>query len=234
MERQAILRTGSAGVKLTIKDIRASLSTRPESVGGWQRQHLMEGAVRGDHDIAPGLEPTGRLRDAAVLVPLVDRGGGTTVILTQRTAHLAAHAGQISFPGGGMDAADSSPEETALRETEEEIGLGRSKVELLGRLDTYITRTGYRIIPVVGLIQPPFELQPQPTEVDEIFEIPLSFILDPENPKRESRVFQGAERFFYVFPYQHRYIWGATAGMLVNFRDILTPAALHELSPLGG
>jgi 8-oxo-dGTP pyrophosphatase MutT (NUDIX family) len=177
--------------------------------------------VRGDHDLNPPMAPPARLRDAAVLVPLVDHAEGLTVIFTQRTAHLAAHAGQISFPGGGAEPGDADAIATALRETEEEIGLKPERVEVIGRLDTYVTRTGFRITPVVGFIRPPFILNPDPFEVAEIFEVPLSFILDPQSRKRETRQFQGAERYFYAFPYDGRYIWGATAGILVNLCDVL-------------
>jgi len=177
--------------------------------------------VRGDHDGNAGMGPPPQLRDAAVLVPLVDRPEGVTVLLTQRTAHLAAHAGQISFPGGGVEPEDADAEATALRETEEEIGLARQHVDLIGRLDTYVTRTGFRITPVVGIIRPPFTLNPDPYEVAEAFEVPLSFILSPEGRERRSAEYKGATRYFWVFPYQDRYIWGATAGMLVNLCDVL-------------
>ncbi|WP_449234736.1 CoA pyrophosphatase [Azospirillum doebereinerae] len=178
--------------------------------------------IRGDHDLNPGFEPPpDALREAAVLVPLVDRPDGPTVIFTQRTATLTAHAGQISFPGGRMEPEDDGPEDTALRETAEEIGLERGRIEIVGRLDTYVTRTGFRVTPVVGVVTPPFILTPDPTEVAEVFEVPLSFILDPANPQRHSREFLGKPRFFYAFPYPQRYIWGATAGMLVNLRDVL-------------
>ncbi|HYG90758.1 MAG TPA: CoA pyrophosphatase [Azospirillum sp.] len=181
--------------------------------------------VRGDHDLNPEFgPPPDTVREAAVLVPLVDRKEGLTVIFTQRTAHLSAHAGQISFPGGRREAYDASPEDTALRETEEEIGLSRERIEILGWLDTYVTRTGFRVTPVVGLVRPPFEVAPDPTEVEEVFEVPLTVILDPSNPQRHSREFMGRERYFYAFPYEQRYIWGATAGMLVNLRDVLREA----------
>lgn len=177
--------------------------------------------MRGDLDGNPGLEVPAALRDAAVLVPLVDRPDGPTILLTQRTAHLAAHAGQISFPGGGVEPADEDAVATALRETEEEIGLPRLHIEVLGHLDTYITRTGFRVVPVVAHIRPPFTLEPDPYEVADVFEVPLSFILDPASRRRESREFKGAQRHFWAFPYQDRYIWGATAGMLVNLCDVL-------------
>jgi 8-oxo-dGTP pyrophosphatase MutT (NUDIX family) len=186
------------------------------------------GAERGDHDLNPTMGTPQRLRPASVLLPLVDRPEGLTLIFTQRTAHLAAHAGQISFPGGGLEECDADDVACALRETTEEIGLPDADVEVLGRLDTYVTRTGFRVTPVVGLVRPPFELNPDPFEVAEVFEVPLSFFLDPGNRRRESRTVQGTERFFYAFPYGERYIWGATAGMLVNLCDVLLEAWAEE------
>ncbi|GEO39023.1 hypothetical protein SAE02_31710 [Skermanella aerolata] len=177
--------------------------------------------VRGDHDLNQGMGAPAKLRHASVLVPLVEREGGMTIIFTQRTAHLAAHAGQISFPGGGMEQADRDAVATALRETQEEIGLEPERVEVAGRLDTYVTRTGFEITPVVGFIRPPFILNPDPFEVAEVFEVPLEFFLRPGAAKKETRQFQGNQRYFYVFPYEDRYIWGATAGMLVNLVDVL-------------
>jgi 8-oxo-dGTP pyrophosphatase MutT (NUDIX family) len=177
---------------------------------------------RGDHDGNPGLGMPARLRDASVLVPLVEREEGLTVLLTQRTAHLASHAGQISFPGGRVEPEDIDAEDTALRETEEEIGLPRQRIDLLGRLDHYLTRTAFRITPVVGILRPPFTLRPDPHEVAEVFEVPLAFILDPVNRQRHSYDFNGVLRHYWAFPYGERYIWGATAGMLVNLCDVLT------------
>lgn len=182
------------------------------------------GSERGDHDLNPTMGSPQKLRNASVLVPLVDRPEGLTLIFTQRTTHLAAHAGQISFPGGGLEECDEDDVACALRETVEEIGLHRRHVQVLGRLDTYVTRTGFKVAPVVGLVRPPFELAPDPFEVAEVFEVPLSFFLDPANRRRESRTVQGIERFFYAFPYGERYIWGATAGMLVNLCDVLLEA----------
>lgn len=179
------------------------------------------GRVRGDHDLNPGFAPVGVLRDAAVLVPLVDRDDGVSVLLTERNAHLSAHAGQISFPGGRRETEDASPEDNALRETREEIGLERERIEVLGRLDTYVTRTGFRVIPVVGLVHPPFDLTPDPVEVANVFEIPLAVVLDPRNPEKHSRELFGKTRYFYAFSYGEWCIWGATAGMLVNLRDVL-------------
>ncbi|MFK0384313.1 NUDIX hydrolase [Agrobacterium sp. NPDC090273] len=171
----------------------------------------------GDHVLNPGVVLSGngiRLKDAAVLVPVVDEGDDARVIFTQRTATLRKHSGQISFPGGGIDAEDRTPEDAALREAEEEIGLARSYVETVGRLPDYITGTGFRIKPVLAVIQPGFHLTLNPDEVDDVFEVPMSFLMDPENHARGSRMFQGKERFFYEMPYGERYIWGITAGIV--------------------
>jgi len=179
-------------------------------------------ARRGDHSLVPGgAPPATALTPAAVLVPLVMRPEGLAVLLTQRTQHLAAHAGQISFPGGRQETSDVDSIDAALRETEEEVGLTRDHVEVIGRLDTYITSTGFEVTPVVGLVRVPYPVKLDPFEVAEIFEVPLAFILDPANHQRQSREMRGRQRTFYVLPYQHRYIWGATAGMLVNLAEIL-------------
>jgi len=175
----------------------------------------------GDHDLNPGIQPQGPLTPAAVLVPLVLRPDEPTVLLTQRTDHLYDHAGQISFPGGRIEADDESPEAAALRETAEEVGLSQENIELIGRLDTYIVRTGFVVTPAVGFVHPPFDIDPDPFEVAEVFEVPLSFIMDRGNHQRQSREFRGVQRSFYVLQYEHRYIWGATAAMLVNLVDIL-------------
>lgn len=178
---------------------------------------------RGDHDLNEiGMRPDPPLIPAAVLVPLLDHGDRITVLLTQRAADLRAHAGQISFPGGRIDPDDAHPEAAALREAEEEVGLPPKSVELVGRLDTYEVRTGFEITPVVGFVEPGFDVVREPGEVADVFEVPLSFILDPANHERQSRVFQGKRRYFYVLPFEDRYIWGATAGMLVNLFEVLT------------
>ena len=181
---------------------------------------------RSDFDLDPQGRPPEvsdrKLKPAGVLVPLIDRPQGVTVLLTQRTAHLQKHAGQISFPGGGWEPGDPDLVATALRETEEEIGLPAAQVEVLGQLATYETSTAYGVAPVVGWIEPPFTLKVDPFEVAEAFEVPLAFILDRSNHKRESATRDGRQRFFYVLPYEDRYIWGATAGMLVNLSDALS------------
>ncbi len=155
-----------------------------------------------------------RVTDAAVLVPLVSREGQLHVLFTQRTAHLDDHAGQISFPGGRVEAGDSSREETALRETEEEIGLARDAVTLLGRLPDYAIPSGFRIVPVVGWIEAPFDLTLDAFEVESVFEAPLSYFLDAANYQRREYHFRGRHRHYMAIPYKGRYIWGATAGML--------------------
>jgi 8-oxo-dGTP pyrophosphatase MutT (NUDIX family) len=162
-----------------------------------------------------------RVTDAAVLVPLVDRGGTVKVLFTQRTAHLADHAGQISFPGGRVEAADAGREDTALRETEEEIGLPRARIALIGKLPDYEIPSGFRITPVVGWIEPPFALRPDPFEVAEIFEAPLGYFLHPGNYQRRQYHFRGRHRHYMAIPYEGRYIWGATAGMLYSLCRML-------------
>lgn len=180
-------------------------------------------ATRGDHDLNPGMTPPSTaLRPAAVLVPLIDREAGMSVLLTRRTEHLSAHAGQIAFPGGRIEEADADAIAAALRETEEEIGLPRERVAVIGRLDTYVTGTGFEITPIVGVIDPPLSLAIDPVEVAEVFEVPLAYILDPANHRRTERVFAEHRRAFFVLPFEGRNIWGATAGMLVNLYEVLT------------
>lgn len=172
--------------------------------------------LTGDFAVAGVAREQRELTPAAVLVPLVDRPDGMTVLLTQRTEHLDNHAGQISFPGGRVERDDADPVDTALRETEEEIGLQRRHVvEIAGCLDSYQTVTGFLITPVVGFVETGFELRLDAFEVAEAFEVPLSFVLDPRNQERRSVDFRGQQRRFFVIPYENRYIWGATAAMLV-------------------
>ncbi|MGD1879929.1 MAG: CoA pyrophosphatase [Kiloniellaceae bacterium] len=201
----------------------------PEPVAG----ESAAGPLRGDHDLNPELNPQvydpGRpLRDAAVLVPIIDRPRGLTVLLTRRSKDLPDHPGQISFPGGGIDPGDADAEVAALREAHEEVGLAPRHVSVIGRLDTYLVRTGFSVVPVVALLHPPFDLRAEAGEVDEIFEVPLGIFLDPASRVLHSRVFRGAERFFYAYPYGDYYIWGATAGILSNLSEVLRAADLMD------
>lgn len=179
---------------------------------------------RSDDDLNPDarIVPAGAVpRPAAVLVPLVARQGGLSVLLTERTAHLARHAGQVAFPGGRIDADDDGPLSAALRETEEETGISRSFVEPLGFLDTYLTGTVYQVVPVVALVRPGFTVTPHAGEVADVFEVPLSFLMDPQHHETHSREFEGRRRYYYAMPFEGRYIWGATAGMIRNLYSIV-------------
>ena len=161
--------------------------------------------------------PSGaRVTLAAVLVPLIHRAEGVSVLLTQRSDHLNDHPSQISFPGGRVEGGDENRVETALREAQEEIGLARNRIEIIGTLPDHEMPSGFRISPVIGWIEPPFELKLDPFEVAEAFEVPLAFVLDPANHQRRSFHFNGRHRDYLAMPYQGRYIWGATAGMLYS------------------
>jgi 8-oxo-dGTP pyrophosphatase MutT (NUDIX family) len=199
---------------LTADDVRARFARHQAGV------RLSESA-RGDHTLSGGTPPD-NLTAAAVLVALAERASGLSILLTQRTAHLEHHPDQISLPGGRIDPGDADAVAAALREAEEEIGLPPSHVEVIGRLDTYITGTGFEITPIVGLARVPFAEKLDPFEVAELFEVPLSFILDPANHERHTREVRGKTRGFYVLPYENRYIWGATAAMLVNLAEVLS------------
>lgn len=176
-----------------------------------------------DYDLTPESKPGEvPLREAAVLVPILDRPEGATVLLTRRTAHLNSHAGQISFPGGRTEPEDPSPEDTALREAEEEVGIPPGKVEVIGKLDIYRTVTNYAVTPVVGIVDPGFEMRPDPYEVAEVFETPLGFLMDSTNHHRHTGWFNGVARRWWAMPYGEYYIWGATAGMLMNLHERLS------------
>jgi len=207
---------------MTREELIARLSVRPPSRRGFGgtsdplEAAAVRMATRGDHDLNPGeTPPSAALRPAAVLVPLIDYPDGMTVLLTRRTAHLSAHAGQISFPGGRVEEEDINAVATALRD----------RVDIVGRLDTYVTGTGFEITPVVGIVEPGYTLTIDPFEVAEAFEVPLSYILDRNNHNRTERESAGRVRVFFVLPYEGRNIWGATAGMLVNLAEVLDPQA---------
>jgi 8-oxo-dGTP pyrophosphatase MutT (NUDIX family) len=202
-----------AGERLTPAFLRARLAAPP----AWTPERP---------ELPPGLHPAAV--PAAVLVPLVTHASGLTVLLTERTAHLSSHAGQVSFPGGRAEPEDASLVATALRETEEEIGIAGADVEVLGTLPELVTVSGYRVLPVVGLVAPPLALRPDPREVARTFEVPLAWLMDGTHHER--RVFrtalEGAEgeqvaRRFYSMPYAGHFIWGATAAMLRNLYHLL-------------
>ncbi|MBX9619627.1 MAG: CoA pyrophosphatase [Hyphomicrobiales bacterium] len=175
-----------------------------------------ETADRGDHELDPtliSLRAPGPRKLAAVLVGIINRDE-PSLLLTQRTSHLPSHAGQIAFPGGKIDADDASPLMAALREAEEEVGLHRGHVDCLGYLDPYQTTTGFRIMPVVALVDPGHRLTLNENEVADAFEVPLAFLMDPANHQEHSREFRGRDRHYYAMPFGERYIWGATAGMI--------------------
>jgi 8-oxo-dGTP pyrophosphatase MutT (NUDIX family) len=189
-----------------------------------QKQWLAERLARPSPPSARGMSDGFRLPGregnatrAAVLVPLVNREHGLTLLLTQRSADLPDHPGQISFPGGRVEPEDPTLAHAALREAAEEVGLDHLRVDILGQLAPYETVTGYRVTPVVGWVEPPITLTPDPVEVAEAFEVPLAFLLDPANQQRHYRMLGETRRDFWAIPYGDRYIWGATAAMLLIF-----------------
>ncbi|MBC7414557.1 MAG: CoA pyrophosphatase [Herminiimonas sp.] len=200
--------------QLTVEALRERFANPPD----WLPETMAEHLLRLAND-AKGRAPT----PASVLLPLVVRDTGLTLMFTQRTAHLTDHPGQVSFPGGRAESYDLSPIDTALRETAEEVGLDRRHIEVLGTLPEYLTGTGYRVTPVVGLVHPPFKVQADPGEVAEIFEVPLAFLMDGVNHQRRSAEFPNGRgrRTFYAMPYDRFFIWGATAGMLRNLFHFL-------------
>ncbi len=186
----------------------------------WLAQQLARGAPPEALGLSDGFRLPGREghhTPAAVLVPIVNRPEGLTLLLTQRSAELPDHPGQISFPGGRVEPEDPSHAQAALREAFEEIGLPRECVVILGELATYETVTGFRVTPIVGWVEPPFTVVPDPVEVAEVFEVPLAFLLEPVNWQRHFRMLGALRRDFWAIPYGERYIWGATAAMLLIF-----------------
>lgn len=180
---------------------------------------------RGDYDLNPkwreSVGPTRELKPAAVLIPVIDRQDGLRVLFTRRADHLARHAGQVSFPGGRLHEDDDDAIAAALRETEEEVGLERSFIEICGELDRYETGTGFAIHPFVGIVREGFEIKLDAAEVAEAFEVPLAFLMDPANHEPRTATWQGRERRFYAMTYDGHYIWGATAGILINLYERL-------------
>ena len=193
----------------------------------WLRERLARPAPRETRNLSDGFRLPGRQgapTPAAVLVPLINREDGLTVLFTERSHDLPDHPGQISFPGGRVEPGDADAGVAALREAEEEVGLKRERVTLLGRLEPYETVTGYRVIPVVGWVEPPFEISADPVEVADVFEVPLAFLLEPANRQRHFRMVGNTRRDYYAIPYGDRYIWGATAAMLLIFDRTLRAA----------
>ena len=196
--------------------------TPPFSAAGFRERVAHQPAIRaeddyGDHRFNPGhprLTATTALRDAAVLIPVVDHGTEASLLLTRRSQKLRSHSGQVAFPGGTIDATDPSPEFTALRETREEVGLGADFIEVVGRMPDYVSGSGFRIAPVLGIVRPGFCLNLNPDEVDAAFEVPLSFLMDPANHRRDSRMWNDLEWFFYEMPYGGQRVWGVTAGII--------------------
>lgn len=178
-------------------------------------QKYMAGDLGIDH-LPPLVPPEKDGRKAAVLMPLIERADDHHVLLTRRTDHLSAHPGQVAFPGGRQEEKDADIIETALRETHEEVGITPNHVEVLGEIGLYRTFSGYHITPVLGVLQQGYEIVPDPNEVADVFEVPLAFLLDPNNHQHLSKEFKGFERHYYAMPYRGYYIWGVTAGILVK------------------
>ncbi len=217
MEQQPILSSGKPQRRISLEQILDRFSQGSPTSAPEKPEDR-----RGDHTLNPGTYPDNpTLKNAAVLIPLVKHDEGLTVLLTQRTDHLANHPGQISFPGGHIEEEDATPEEAALRETEEEVGLDRQHVSIIGRLPDYVTRTGFIVTPVVAWVAPPFDIVPDDHEVAEVFEVPLDFFLDEDNHEKHTLFYAGKNRYFWAMPYGDYYVWGATAGMLKNLYEFL-------------
>ncbi|MEM9573911.1 MAG: CoA pyrophosphatase [Pseudomonadota bacterium] len=183
----------------------------------WQAQSDVPQVETGDFRFNPDLEETirnGAQREAAVLIGVLEGAKGPSVLLTERTAKLRSHSGQIAFPGGRVDDTDRTYAETALRECEEEVGIGGEHLEIVGEMPVYFTGSGYRIHPVLAVISGDYTLRANDDEVASIFDVPLSFLMDEGNHLKNSREWQGKKRYFYEMPYGERYIWGVTAGIL--------------------
>jgi 8-oxo-dGTP pyrophosphatase MutT (NUDIX family) len=204
-----------------MKDYRARLRQATSSDIPETQSLLQNPALIGDHSLNALIPIDTDLRAAAVLVPIIERPEGPTMLFTVRAAHLPKHSGQVAFPGGKVEDIDSGPAAAALRETYEEIGINPSLVSVAGCIDVYQTVTAFRVLPILGFVTPNFELNVDANEVADVFEVPLDFILDPRNHRVETRQFQGHERRFYAMDYNGYFIWGATAGMIRNLTDRL-------------
>ncbi len=206
---------------ITLKDIEDHLKAYTPASG-----------TRGDGSLNPGMTMPAPTRDASVLILLIERPEGVTILFTERTHTLNAHAGQVSFPGGGVEAQDKDAHATALREAQEEIGLVPANARVIGQLDEYVTRTGFRVTPVVAVLEKDQNWIPSPDEVARIFEVPVDTIF--QDLKEESLTFEGGERRFYGMRWDDVHIWGATAGMLRNFADVVNkpvPPANDTIQP---
>jgi 8-oxo-dGTP pyrophosphatase MutT (NUDIX family) len=223
--RQVLVKVHVDPQRLPVDAIAGEPALPPERLSAdWIRRRLQQPPPAWTPELPDDLrERFATLTRAAVLVPIVQRPDGLTVLLTQRTAHLSNHGGQVSFPGGRAETSDGSSVETALRETEEEIGLHRRHIEIIGRLPDHVTASAYEVTPIIGLVAPPFDLMAESNEVAEIFEVPLAFLMDGVNHQCMSfDLPDGAgRRRFYAMPYDRFFIWGATAGMLRNLFHLL-------------
>jgi 8-oxo-dGTP pyrophosphatase MutT (NUDIX family) len=203
--------------------------TRPVTAAELRRlaaERLVTGLpdAQGDHIHSPGYAEfvlARATKPAAVLIPVLERPGELSIVLTKRLDNLRSHSGQVAFPGGKIDEGDPSPEAAALREAQEEVSLDPALAEIIGRLPDYHTGSGYRIAPVIALVRPEARLVANPEEVDYVFEVPLAFLMDPANHHRASRIFQGQERSYLEMPYGPHYIWGVTAGIIRLMHDRL-------------
>jgi len=197
-----------------------TLAAKPYSADDFRLRLTLDRGYRadddlGDHTINPGFEfDRSKLRSAAVLIPIIDRQNEASVLLTKRQEKLRSHSGQVAFPGGRIDPTDASPEDAALRETMEEVGLDASHIEVIGRMPDYVSGSGFLIAPVFGVVKPGFTLAINDDEVEAAFEVPLRFLMDPANHKRDSAMWANKERFFYRMPFEGWMIWGVTAGII--------------------
>ena len=196
---------------MSLETLKARLVARLRPLDDWSPDHV---PLRSDYDLNPGLYEAGRtLRPAAVLAPVMAHEDGARVLLTRRADSLTSHTGQIAFPGGRLDPGETAVE-AALREAWEEVALPPASVEVLGLGDPYETGSGFLITPVVGWVSPPVVLTPSPDEVAEVFETPWDFLMDVANHRRDHLEMNGVRRFFWAMPWNERYIWGVTAGLL--------------------